>query len=84
MNLRLLTQPIRVKLNVEVIVIPGGSNPNHLWNWMNALLIFIHNLKLPNFEILFFELPNHFLHFNELLGKTMPKLLGTYGMSIVR
>ena len=38
------------------------------------------NLKLPNFEILFLKLPNHFLHFNELLGKTVPKLLVTYGM----
>ena len=29
--------------------------------------------------MLFFELANHFLHFNKLLGKTMPKLLVTYG-----
>ena len=44
-------QAIKVKLNVEVAVIPDESNPNHLWNWMNAELIFHHNLKLPNFEI---------------------------------
>ena len=36
-------------------------------------------LKLPDFEILFFELPNHFLHFSWLLGKSVPKLLVTYG-----
>ena len=41
------------------------------------------NLKLPDFEILFFALPNHFLHFNWLLGKTIPKLLVTYGMKSV-
>ena len=29
-------QAIRVKLNVEVVVILDESNPNHLWNWMNA------------------------------------------------
>ena len=29
-------QAIWVKLNVEVAVIPDESNPNHLWNWMNA------------------------------------------------
>ena len=34
--LRLLMQAIRVKLNVEVAVIPDESNPNHLWNLMNA------------------------------------------------
>ena len=38
------------------------------------------NLTLPNFEILFFELPNHFLHFNKSLGKKVPKLLVTYGI----
>ena len=36
MNLRLLMQAIRVKLNIEVAVIPHESNPNYLWNWMNA------------------------------------------------
>ena len=30
--------------------------------------------------MLLFEQPNHFLHFNQLLGKTMPKLLVTYGI----
>ena len=35
---------------------------------------------MPNFEILFFKLPKHFSHFNELLGKRMPKLLVTYGI----
>ena len=39
------------------------------------------NLKLPDFEILFFELTNHFLHFIWLLDKTMPKLLVTYGIT---
>ena len=34
--LRLLMQAIRVKLNVEVAIIPDESNPNHLWNWMNV------------------------------------------------
>ena len=29
-------QAIRVKLNVEVVVIPNESNPNHLWNWTNV------------------------------------------------
>ena len=72
-------QTIRVKLNVEVVVILDESNPNYLWNWMNADLIFNHNFKLPDFEIYFFELPNHFLHFIWLLGKTMLKLLVTYG-----
>ena len=62
--LRLLMQAIRVKWNVEVAIIPSESDPNHLWNWMNAYLIFNHNLKLPDFEILFFELPKHSLHFN--------------------
>jgi len=47
---------------------------------MNAQFIFNYNLKLPNFEILFFKLPNHFLHFNKLLVKRVPKLLVTYGM----
>ena len=42
------------------------------------------NLKLPNFEILFFELPNHFLHFNWLLGKPVPKLLVTYGIPYIQ
>ena len=37
------------------------------------------NLKPPNFEILFFELPKHFLHFKKLLGKIVSKLLVTYG-----
>ena len=45
---------------------------------MNAKLIFNHNLKFPDFEISFFELPNHFLHF-----KTMPKLLVTYGSKCI-
>lgn len=46
--------------------------------WMpNLLLIGIK--KIPNFELLFCELPNHFLHFKYLLGKTMSKLLITYG-----
>ena len=36
MNLWILMQAIRVKLNVEVTIIPDQSNPNHLWNWMNA------------------------------------------------
>ena len=29
-------QVIRVKLKVEVVVIPDESNPNYLWNWTNA------------------------------------------------
>ena len=29
-------QVIRVKLNVEVVVIPDESKPNHFLNWMNA------------------------------------------------
>ena len=35
---------------------------------------------MPNFEILFFEMLNHFLHFSYLIGKTMPKLLVIYGI----
>ena len=62
--LRLPMQAIRVRLNVEVAVIYDESNPNHLWNWMNAYVIYNHNLKLPDFEIFFFELPNRFLHFD--------------------
>ena len=48
--LRLLMQAIKVKLNVEVAVILDESN--------------LHHLNLPDFEILFFKLPNHFFHFN--------------------
>ena len=36
------------------------------------------NLKPPEFEILFFEMLNHFFHCNQLQGKTVPKLLVTY------
>ena len=43
--------------------------------WMPNLII----LEMPDFKMLFLKLPNHFLHFNWLLGKTMPKLLVTYG-----
>ena len=35
-------------------------------------------MNLPNFRILFFELPNLLLHFNQLLGKKVPKLLESY------
>ena len=27
-------------------------------------------------------MPNHFLHFNYLLGKTVPKMLVTYGIQV--
>ena len=35
-------------------------------------------LKLPDLGILFYELPNYFSHFNQLLSKDLPKLLGKY------
>ena len=41
----------------------------------NGLASHPSNLELPDFEILLFELPNHFLHFDELLRKTLPNLL---------
>ena len=81
--LRILIQEIRVKLNVEIAVILDECNPNHLWNWMNAWLIFNHNLQLLDFEILFFIMPNHFLHLNYLLDETVVKLLVTYGTSVL-
>ena len=57
-------QVIRVKSNIYEVVIHFESNPNQLENWMNALLMLIYNLKLPNFEILFFKLPNDFTFIN--------------------
>ena len=43
--LRLLMQAIRVRSNVEVVVIFDESNPDCLWNWMTALIIFIYKFK---------------------------------------